>query len=106
MIGNLRHRITIEQRTLASDGMGGSTETWSTLATLWAKVEPKSAKHKWIAESLTEITTHVITIRNRDDIDSSMRIKWDGRTFQIEGSYDRDERDRFRIIAASEGLPA
>ena len=38
--GQLRTQLTLEQPVETPDGQGGFTLTWTTLATLWALVEP------------------------------------------------------------------
>ena len=42
--GDLDQRITIEKKSMARDGAGGATATWSTRATVWAKVEPMTGR--------------------------------------------------------------
>lgn len=46
-IGELKHRITIQQCTKASDGQGGFTSTWSTLVSVWSKATPQSERERF-----------------------------------------------------------
>lgn len=106
MAGEMRHRITIQQRSLASDGIGGSTETWSTLATVWSKIEPMSAGQVAWASSLEHRVTHKITIRYRSDLTSDMRIQYGGRIFHVKGYRNLEERNLWTEINAEEGAPS
>jgi hypothetical protein len=50
--GELDQRITLQSLALVSDGGGGSTETWSNVAILWAKVVPMSGRERLQADQL------------------------------------------------------
>lgn len=103
MIGKLRHRIVIQKPTLSTDSIGGKTETWSTLDTVFAAIEPVSANQTWMAERLEHRVTHKITIRYRDDLTSDMRIYFDSRYFYIQGFRKILETDHWSEIMAAEG---
>lgn len=103
---DLRWRITIEQLVLSDDGQGGHSESWSTLATPWAKLEPLSASQIWHAQQLEHRVTHKITIRYRNDIESNMRILFEGRIFHIKSFRDLESQKRFTEIMAEEGAPS
>jgi len=106
MIGKLRERVTIEQPTRASDGQGGYTETWSTLATVWAAIKPVTARETYFGHKLEHRVTHKITIRYRSDIAIQMRIAQGTRYFQIHGYKNVDERNRFLELLCEEGAPS
>lgn len=101
--GDLRHKITIEQVTRVSDGQGGFTETWSTFAAPWAKVEPLSAGQKLWAESLQHRISHKVTTRYFAGVTSDMRITWGSRVFHIKGIRNLEEKSRWLEISAEEG---
>ena len=105
-IGDMRHKITIETPTLTPDSVGGFTTSWSTLADVWSKIEPLSARQRFHAMQLEHIVSHKITIRYRSDIESDQRILFEGRTFQIHSFIDPDERHRFLEIMAQENEPS
>jgi SPP1 family predicted phage head-tail adaptor len=108
--GSLRHRIVIEQVARAGDGVGGSVETWSTFATVWAKVSPVSAGQQLWAESLRHKITHRVLLRYLSGVASDMRISFDGRTLQITGFRHLDENEDgdgkvWTALTAAEGVP-
>lgn len=81
--GRLRHRVRIEQLQplLDSNGdpiqdpaTGDLAQDWAPVATVWAAIEPLSAR-EFIQSAATqsEVTTRV-TIRYRDGLDPAMRL--------------------------------
>lgn len=84
--GKLRHRIIIQRPAITQDeNTGAIIEDWQDLATVWASVEPLSAR-EFIASATTqnEITARAV-IRYRSDINSTMRLKHRGQLFSIQG---------------------
>jgi len=49
-------------------------------------------------------TTHIITARFRDDIDTKKRILFDDRPFNIDGVINEDERGSRVTMFATEGV--
>lgn len=83
--GKLRHRVEIQKKQRVSDGGGGWEDAWVSIATVWARVEPLSAREFVAAQSVQSQISARITIRYRDDITSDMRIKHRGQTYDIQG---------------------
>lgn len=102
MIGMLRHRIKIEQPTQVSDGAGGYTESYSTLATVWSRVQARSAKERMFAAKVEHNVTHTVRIRHRTDVSSNMRVVHGSSTLQIRGVIP-DERGRWVDLMCEEG---
>lgn len=100
--GRLRTELALQQASLAADGMGGHTETWMTLATVFARIEPVSARSAFGADQANETVTHRITIRRRDDVRSGMRFTAPGRVFEITTVHDPDENGRYLVCGARE----
>lgn len=101
-IGKLRHRITIQEPTETTDNHGGYTESWSTFATVWARISPMSASEKHFADKLEEEVTHKIKIRSLSGLSAKMRIQFGSRIFKIVGHRDIEERGKFMEINALE----
>ena len=101
-VAELRHRIVVQRLTNVSDNMGGFTTTWTTYATLWAKVEPVSASERLYQEKIEYQRSHKVVIRYRADITTDMRFTFKGRTFQIKGTHVPDERRVYLFIDAEE----
>lgn len=103
LIGRLRHRVIIEQRTRTADGAGGGTIIWSTYATVWAMIEPMSAKEIMWAKHLEHRVSHKVYIRHLNGVTSDMRVSFDSRTFQINGIRTILEKNRFIELTLQEG---
>lgn len=81
--GQLRHRITIQHATKTRDTLNAEVKAWSTLATVWAKVDTPSGGETSSNERKQATLTHVITIRHRTDVYPTMRVSWGGRILEI-----------------------
>lgn len=69
---------------------------------IWASIKHASARQYWEAKSAKVEISHTIVIRYREDIDDSMVIKYNGRTFKIKYMYDEDEEQKYIVIMANE----
>lgn len=104
-IADLRTRIRFECEQRTSDGQGGFSRLWTAVATVSAKVVPKSSSERYFTEQIQDIYDHEITIRYRQDINHSMRIVLpDGRLLKLVGRFKYDERKFFMSIKAIEGV--
>lgn len=81
--GELCHRVTIQHKTTVYDEYNYETEAWADLRKLWGKVEFLSVKDSINAKAAGSQTTARLKLRKRDDIDTGMRVLFDGQTFQI-----------------------
>jgi len=102
LAGRLRHRLEFEKSSLSSDGQGGQTRAWSTRATVSGSLKPLRAEERFYNEQLNHTGTHEVVIRYRDDLESSDRIKFGSRYFQIIGIMNPNERNRQLVITAKE----
>ena len=81
--GELCHRVTIQQKTTVYDEYNYETEAWTEFKKIWGKISFLSVKDSLTAKAAGSETTARLKLRKRDDIDSSMRVLFDGQTFQI-----------------------
>lgn len=94
-IGRLRHCLTLEAADRTSDGGGGASETWATVATVWAEITPTSGSESVDADALTGRISHEIVFRYRTDVAPVMRLRSAARLFEIAAVIDVDERRRW-----------
>lgn len=90
--GQLRHQMVIQSKTESQAASGMPSESWSTHATVWARVKPVKADEGFEAGTTTARRTHEITIRALSTVTPNMRVSWDSRYFYITGVRDMDER--------------
>lgn len=96
----MRHRVTLQRRTVTNDSYGQPIETWSTVGDVWAEIKPLSGRQlETLAEQFEDIT-HQITLRYSADIDAKDRLVYRDRYFEVLHVINFDERDReLRVMA-------
>jgi len=84
--GRLRHRVTLQSLVPMQDPLTGVvTNAWTAFATVWASVEPLSAREFLQASALSSQVVARIRIRYLAGVMPSMRIIHGERTYNIEG---------------------
>lgn len=117
--GRLRHRIRIEQFVLDVDSNGNAAQDpntgatsgqWTPVATVWASIEPLSAK-EFIQSAATQAQIVArILIRHRAGLDDGMRLVHmvngvAGKIYNPHGYLaDRDSGLEYFTIPCSEGV--
>jgi SPP1 family predicted phage head-tail adaptor len=94
-IGELRHRLTIEQAVRTDDDGGGAALVWNEIAEVWGAVEAVSGQEGFEADRVSGSAIYSITIRYRDGLAPSMRFRRDNEIYEILSVLDRDGRKRF-----------
>ncbi len=102
--GQLRHYITIQEKTQVKDSMGSLTTTWSNLVSTWAGINTLKSTEKEEYSKLEEETIYQIKIRYYDGLDSSMRISFGSRVFKILGIANFQERNIFLEMTCKEQI--
>ena len=100
--GSLRSELALQANTPVPDGMGGHTENWNEIATVFARIEPVSATSVFGPGQTVEAVTHRITIRWRNGVAAGMRFARQGRNFDIVTVHDPDDTGRYLVCRARE----
>lgn len=89
--GELTERITIETPAKGQNSVGETTLTWSTFATVWAKVESLSGREAERYGEIVGFSGHKVTLRALPGVSTSMRVVYRTRTLEIGAvqEYDR-----------------
>jgi SPP1 family predicted phage head-tail adaptor len=98
--GMLDRRLTLEAPDETPDGAGGVVRSYQSVATLWASVEPISARGEVVAVQSGATVTHRIVIRYRADITTRYRLRDGARVYRIVTLRERGKR--FLEIQAEE----
>ena len=101
MPGDLNRRLVLEAPTETDDGAGGVAIAYGAVATLWAKVEPVSARNAVVADAPGATVTHRITIRSYSTITTRHRFTEGTRVYRVV-TVREDATRRFLIIGAEE----
>lgn len=103
--GRLRHRVTIQHRTLGQDDAGALVETWATTAVVWADVRTVGGGERLQPgiEQTVATMQHQVTIRRHPTtILPSQRVIWQGRTLEITSVQEPDNRQRLVLLMCQE----
>lgn len=100
--GDLRHRITLQRKTVTRDAEGNVRETWGDVATVWAAVEPMSIRwREYLQASAINAESYTLfRIRYRFDVTPDMRVAYGGRFYNIVNVVDLAGRHREMHIIA------
>lgn len=94
-IGEKRHRVTIQQKTISRDNPERiAVESWVDVATIWAAVEPLRGREFFQAQAINAEVTTLIRIRYRSGVLASMRILFDGVQYNILSVIDVNSQHR------------
>ena len=99
---DLQHDIIFQSRSRTQDEYGSETETYTTVATAYAKIEPKKAFEKMQMMQLTTPITHKISVRYVAGINTQCRILFGSRIFNILEVINVEEKNITLEIMASE----
>lgn len=111
-VGELKHKITIQQFIKGNDADGYKVEKWQDVKTVWAKVENLYGKEYYEAAAVQQEKTVKFVIRYMKNLDESMKIKFGKKVVngkEIDRVYDVKFIDnikyanRFMEIQAMEG---
>ena len=84
--GRLRHRVTIQNRVETQGPTTGAIAvSWADVATVWAAVEPLSAREFIAAQATESQVSARITIRYRAGITPKMRVAHGDTLYDIAG---------------------
>jgi len=92
--GNLRHKLEIQENTPTRNAVGEEVDSWTTVATVWASIEPLSGVELLNAQQVAAETTVRIGLRYRSGVTAAHRIKFGARIFDINVVSNVGERNR------------
>ena len=101
-VGAMRERVVIQSQIHTVDDAGDGATSWETIATVWARVTPTSAKQVALAGRDDTTLKYAITIRYRADVTTRTRIIWRDRILIVTGVTDVTEQRVFLEVMAEE----
>lgn len=94
----LRHKVQLQAKTVTQSGTGQPVESWGTVDTVWAAVEPVSGREFFAAAAVWAETTFKVTVRYRPDITPLNRIIHDGKLLDIQAVLNVEGKGRYLEI--------
>ena len=74
--GQRDQRITIQQPSASVDALGQRVETWSDVATVWARARPVRGREFFAAGAEQSEAAVTFGILYRSDVTAAMRVLW------------------------------
>lgn len=107
-VGQLRHRVDVENPARVTDGDGGYTDAYTaaTPSPVWAQIEPATprAVERLTGNTVEAPITHIVTLRTHDGITTKTRLTFNGRRFHVRGLQRVDEQTHWLRLACEEYL--
>lgn len=104
-IGRLRHRVTIEHRTLSQDDHGAAIRSWADVISVWAEVRTPAGIERFAPEvdQVKATLTHSVRIRGGlGTFTPGMRVLWGTRTLEVVSVTDPDGRGEAQVLLCTE----
>lgn len=97
----LNRKITFQAFTITQDPVTGEiTESWTDHVSVFAKVEPLVGREYFAAAAVQAEDTTKFTMRFRGDLDTAMRIVFDGQNYNITSIQNIRSSNRETLIYA------
>jgi SPP1 family predicted phage head-tail adaptor len=103
--GQLDQRVDIVRTTQTPDGIGGYTESTSTVGSAWVHVEPVRGQERVIADREQGVQTYRVTGRNQGTwatVATGDVVRWGSLDLNVKWAPD-DGRALYRLIEAVKG---
>jgi SPP1 family predicted phage head-tail adaptor len=94
--------ITIRQVSVVQGPDGADIETWSDLASVWAKVRPARGRENTGQPGIIAEADTVFTIWHRADVTRRMEIRYDGDDYDIKSINELGRREGLEIHATAQ----
>lgn len=94
-------RIIIQSATETKNALHEIEKNWSTVATIWANVEPMKTDEAFDADKVNARTVINVMTRARNDLTTSMRLVYAGANYEITGVSPYDARRATELTAVS-----
>ena len=100
--GRYRHRVTIQEKVVTKDAVGGILETWGTAFTRYAKIRPLTSREVFEADQLQTRQSHAIDFRFSSVVSTQHRVAFKARIFLIKSVSNPDERQQVTLLGCME----
>lgn len=101
--GVLRHQVYLQSKAETGKSASGQpTYTWTTYATVMAKIMPRRAEEAFAGDQLEETVTHYVWIRYRSGVTHKHRVLFGARIFDIKGVKNPGEANQALVLECTE----
>jgi SPP1 family predicted phage head-tail adaptor len=97
-LNRLDERVTLQTAVRSADGGGGFSESWNTIATVWAAIAPATSSASTDAERQQTSRRYKVNVRYRNDLNVGMRLLWRSKALRVVGAGERSPRSLYRSL--------
>lgn len=97
--------VDIQRATKTSDGGGGYTEVWNSLAVVDGGIAAMSGSESWGSDRLEATSKWRLIIAYWGELFANDRVVIDGRAYNISFVDDVQKRDKWTVLELGEGVP-
>lgn len=90
--GEIKNSIRFDKRSRTPNGMGGFTEAWSTMCTVWGMYRQLRGRELFNQQQVNPLISVQIDIRYRTDIDTDKRAYYRNEAHNILSVIDVDNK--------------
>ena len=99
-IGELRHRVGVLEFVTYYDEWENQRKEWIEVEQVWAKVSNLHGREYFAAATIQLEKTLVFTVRYKEGLDESMRLRFQGKSYDIQFVDNIKYRNKFMEIKA------
>jgi SPP1 family predicted phage head-tail adaptor len=103
-IDEMRERVTFESLSTTSDGQGGVVESWVTYWTCWCAIKMSRGFEENFANKIRVVYDRDLYIRRKDGLDTTMRVLFKGKYWQVKKIEYIDEEQFYQKISVVENV--
>lgn len=104
--GELNVSVTLQNRVTTADAGGFQIQSWTNIATVWAKWRNVHGSEAWQAQSIGAEGAATVTIRYRSDVDETCVVLKGSERYEIVSMDDIQEHNEYielRVRRVREG---
>lgn len=98
--GKFNKKISIHSQSVISDGAGGYENKLTLIKSVWASIEPITAREYYEARQLSVEITHKIIVRSSEIINRTQVISYDGNLYDIQHIIEDEKAKLLNIKTA------
>ena len=101
----LRHRITIERKSVTRNSIGEEVTAWEIFADkVPASVRQPRGREYFAAAQMQDSADYIVTIRTISGVDRTMRVTFNGKPLDIVSVIDVDSQGRLMELMCISGV--
>lgn len=103
MIGELKHRIALQEQVIVKDELEQEIEIWQEVYKVWAEIKPLSGKEYFKARQTKSEVRVQITIRYKKEVNNQMRVVLDNQVYEIVSVINLEHQNKYLQLLCKEG---